>query len=80
VLGVALSLNNVGTGVGAGIAGVPPLATTVLAGAISLLCVGGGCRTGWSTARPVLGRRAPLAAGLVLVGIGAAMLSGAGQR
>jgi len=49
-----------------------------LAGTISLVCVGGGCRVGWFTARLVLGRRAPLAAGLVLVGIGAAMLLGAG--
>lgn len=76
-LGVALSLNNIGAGVGAGIAGIPPLATTALAGAISLVCVGGGSRVGWRVGRVVPGRRAPLVAGLVLVGVGTAMLSGA---
>jgi putative Mn2+ efflux pump MntP len=77
LLGVALSLNNVGSGVGAGIAGVPPLVTTVLAGGVSLLCVGGGSRVGASVGRRLLGRRAPLVAGVVLVGVGTAMLSGA---
>ena len=33
-LGIALSLNNIGAGVGAGVAGVPPLATSLLAGAL----------------------------------------------
>jgi putative Mn2+ efflux pump MntP len=77
LLGVALSLNNVGSGVGAGIAGVSPLVTTVLAGAVSLLCVGGGSRVGVSVGRRLLGRRAPLVAGVMLVGVGTAMLSGA---
>jgi putative Mn2+ efflux pump MntP len=75
-LGFALSLNNIGAGVGAGIAGVPPLATTLFAGAFSLLCVGGGSWTGKSLARPVLGNRAPLVSGLALVAIGIAMLPG----
>jgi putative Mn2+ efflux pump MntP len=78
LLGVALSMNNVGSGVGAGIAGVSPVITTVLAGVVSLLCVGGGSRVGASVGRRLLGRRAPLVAGVVLVGVGAAMLSGAG--
>ena len=78
VLGIALSLNNVASGVGAGVASVPPLATTLLAGAFSLLCVGGGSRVGWSVSRLFIGEQAPLFAGLVLVGVGAAVLSGAG--
>ena len=77
LLGVALSMNNVGSGVGAGIAGVSPLITTVLAGVVSILCVGGGSRVGVSVAHRLLGRRAPFVAGVVLVGVGAAMLSGA---
>lgn len=75
-IGVALSLNNIGTGVGAGVAGVSALATTLLAGALSLIFVGGGSRVGWSISRRV-GRRAPLIAGIVLIGLGAATLSGA---
>lgn len=74
-IGVALSLNNLGTGVGAGVAGVSPLATTVLAGAFSLICVGGGSHIGQSVSLR-LGPRAPLIGGIALIGLGAAMLSG----
>jgi putative Mn2+ efflux pump MntP len=77
-LAAALSLNNVGSGVGAGVAGVPPLTTTVLAGVFSLLCVGGGSRAGLTLGRIFLGRRAPLSAGLVLLAVGVATLCGAG--
>jgi putative Mn2+ efflux pump MntP len=77
VLGVGLSLNNIGSGVGAGIAGVSPLATTLLAGLFSLLAVGGGSRLGWSFGRLLFADRAQLVAGVLLVGVGAAMLAGA---
>jgi putative Mn2+ efflux pump MntP len=77
LLAIALSLNNVGTGVGAGIAGIPPLMTTVLAGAFSLLCVGGGSQVG-RRAGVLVGRHARLVAGLTLVCLGGAMLAGAG--
>jgi len=76
VLGVALSLNNIGSGVGAGIAGIPPLATTLLAGAFSLVAIGGGSSLGQCLRRPLLGDFAPLASGLALVAVGIAMLSG----
>lgn len=76
VLGVALSLNNVGTGVGAGVAGVPPLATTLLAGLFSLLAVGGGAAVGRLLTRPFTGGRARFVAGGVLVALGATMLPG----
>jgi putative Mn2+ efflux pump MntP len=77
VLGAALSLNNVASGVGAGLAGIPPLATTLLAGAFSLICVASGSFAGHVVGRLLLGRQAPLVSGLALVGIGIAMLSGA---
>ena len=77
LLAIALSLNNVGTGVGAGIAGIPPLITTLLAGAFSLCCVGGGSRVG-RRAGPLVGRHARLVAGLGLVCLGGAMLAGVG--
>jgi len=73
-LGIALSLNNVGAGVGAGVAGVPPLATSLLAGALSLICVGGGSALGGALGRLVLGPRAPLIAGLGLLTVGTMML------
>ncbi len=75
---VALSINNAATGVGAGIAGVPPLATAVLAGALSLICVGGGSRVGLSLGRLLGGAPASLTSGLILLGVGAAVLAGAG--
>jgi len=77
VLGVALSLNNIGSGLGAGIAGVPPVVTTLLAGLLSLLCVGGGSRLGRSLGRLLLPHLTQLVAGVVLVGLGVAMLAGA---
>jgi putative sporulation protein YtaF len=77
VLGVALSLNNIAAGIGAGVAGLPLLATTLLAGAFSLLCVGGGSFAGQVVGRLLPGRRAPLISGLVLLAIGIAMLAGA---
>lgn len=76
-IGVALSLNNVGAGVGAGIAGVSPPLTTLLAGAFSFICLGGGSRVGWSAGRSVFGRWAQLVAGVVLVGVGIATPLGA---
>jgi putative Mn2+ efflux pump MntP len=77
-LGVALALNNAATGVGAGVAGVSALATTLLAGALSLICVGGGSRVGQSLGRLVGDRRASLLSGVILLGVGAAILAGAG--
>jgi putative Mn2+ efflux pump MntP len=75
-LGVALSMNNLGTGLGAGVSGMPALATTVSAGLLSLACVGGGSDVGRSLGRLMLGRHAPLVAGMLLLAVGAAMLSG----
>ncbi len=78
VLGVALSLNNAATGVGAGVAGVSPLATTLLAGGLSLICIGGGARAGLALGRFVGDSRASLVAGLILLGVAAMILAGAG--
>jgi putative Mn2+ efflux pump MntP len=76
VFGVALSVNNLGTGVGAGVSGIPPLATTLSAGLLSLACLGGGCHFGRALGRLVLRRTAPLIAGTLLLAVGAAMLPG----
>ena len=76
VLGLALSLNNMGSGVGAGVAGISPLATTLFAGAFSLLSTGGGSSVAQYLRGSLLGDRAPLASGLALLAVGIAMLSG----
>jgi putative Mn2+ efflux pump MntP len=76
VLGAALSLNNLAAGVGAGISGIPPLATTLLVGALSLVCIGGGSRGGLSIGRRLGGRPASLIAGVILLGVGASIISG----
>jgi putative sporulation protein YtaF len=77
-LGIALSLNNVAAGLGAGAAGITPLTTTLLAGGFSLACVGGGSRIGWAIARHLTGRYAPTLGGAILVALGIASLAGAG--
>jgi len=76
-LGAALALNNVGVGVGAGVAGISPVLTTLLAGAASLVCVGAGSRAGRTLGRLDPGGWSPLVSGLILLGIGTAMLTGA---
>lgn len=75
-LGVALSVNNLGAGVGAGVAGVPLIGTTLVAGLLSLICVGGGSRLGRVLGAAFLPRRASVIAGLLLMLVGAAMLPG----
>jgi hypothetical protein len=48
----------------------------LLAGALSLICVGGGARIGRRAASAVAGHHAGLAAGVILVGVGAATALG----
>ncbi len=76
VVGVALSVNNLGAGIGAGVTGIPALATTISAGVFSLAFVGRGSHLGRVVGRLVLGRHAPRVAGLLLLAAGAAMLPG----
>jgi putative sporulation protein YtaF len=75
-LGVALALNNIASGVPAGAAGIPPILTTALAGALSLLCVGGGSRLGGAVSRRVAGRHAPALAGVMMLAVGALAATG----
>jgi putative Mn2+ efflux pump MntP len=77
-LGIALALNNIASDVGAGAAGIPPITTSLLAGAFSLLCVGAESKAGCSASHQLSGTRASLAAGLVLLTVGGAVLAGAG--
>jgi putative sporulation protein YtaF len=76
LLGIALTCNNVATGVGAGASGISPLVTAILSGVFSLLCVGGGCWLGATAGARLIGRFAPLVAGITLVGLGIALVAG----
>lgn len=75
VLGVSLSLNNIGTGVSGGAARLPLAATTVVTGALSLLAVGLGSRLGHAAGVRLPQFAASIAGGslLVIVGIGVAL-------
>jgi putative Mn2+ efflux pump MntP len=74
LLGVAFALNNAAGGA----VGISALATTLLAGTLSLICVGGGSRFGLSLGLLVGGGWASLLSELILVGVGAAILAGVG--
>lgn len=76
VLGVSLSLNNIGTGVGGGAARLPVATTTLIAGSLSLLAVGLGSRIGHSVGVRIPGRLASLAGGCLLVVVGAGLAIG----
>ncbi|HZG83526.1 sporulation membrane protein YtaF [Paenibacillus sp.] len=47
LLGLALSLDSLGAGIGAALIGFPPVATSLLIGAASGLCIAGGVRLGF---------------------------------
>jgi len=76
VLGVSLSLNNIGTGVGGGAARLPLAATTVVTGALSLLAVGLGSRLGRAAGLRVPRFAASIAGGSLLVIVGIALALG----
>lgn len=70
IAGLALSGNNLLTGVVSGASGVPPGVTTILVGIFSLICVGGGSRLGSITSVRLFNKVAPLVAGMLLVIVG----------
>jgi len=70
VLGLALTMSNLSTGLGAGLAGLNPLLTTALVFLFSLGTLWGGIQFGNRWASRWLGDRAGLVAGLLLVAIG----------
>ncbi|OAT85295.1 sporulation membrane protein YtaF [Desulfotomaculum copahuensis] len=70
ILGLALTMSNLSTGLGAGMVGLNPWLTTALVGIFSLLTLKGGIQFGNRYASRWLGDRAGLAAGLLLIIIG----------
>lgn len=69
-LGLALSLNCLASGFGAGVSGVSPAWTSLSVGVFSLVTVEIGVRAGHKIAKTWLGRYANLIAGLLLIGTG----------
>ncbi|WP_027417906.1 manganese efflux pump [Aneurinibacillus terranovensis] len=69
-LGLALALNGMTSGFGAGISGVSPLWTTLSIGIFSLLSVELGVRLGYKIGHSWLGRYSNFMAGMLLVVIG----------
>jgi putative sporulation protein YtaF len=69
-LGIALALNCIASGFGAGITGVSAWGTTVSIGAFSLLTVDLGVRAGAYIAQTWFGRFSNAIGGVILIGIG----------
>ncbi|BFT70729.1 manganese efflux pump [Paenibacillus sp. P36] len=69
-LGLALALNCIASGFGAGVTGVSALGTTLSIGVFSLLTVALGVRVGKQIAQTWFGRYSNAIGGLILIGIG----------
>lgn len=70
VLGLALTLNNLPNGVAAGMLKLPILSTTLLVVVLSILTIWVGIGIGMNIGTHWLGKRAGVASGLILMGIG----------
>ena len=69
LLAIALSLNNVGNGIGAGMAGINPLFTTIAVMLFSILMLWAGVTAGHH-GRRILGSFARVISGVLLVAVG----------
>ncbi|OBZ09185.1 MULTISPECIES: manganese efflux pump [Bacillales] len=69
-LGIALSLNCLATGFGAGVSGVSPFMTAISVGMFSLITVAIGVRIGHQIAKTWLGKYSNVIGGLILIAIG----------
>lgn len=73
-IGLVLALNNVGLGIGAGISGLPVLATSLLCAAASFVFTGAGCALGGRIVSGRLSKILEIASGLLVVGLGVSSL------
>lgn len=69
-LGVALAMNNIAIGIGAGATNVSPLLTTMFAGLFSLIFIGFGSKVGYVMARTWFGKYSGIIGGVLLFLIG----------
>jgi len=70
LLGLALSLDSLGAGIGAALIGFPPVATSLLIGAASGLCIAGGVKLGFLFAGLRWIERLTLLPGCILIVMG----------
>ncbi|TCP28949.1 putative sporulation protein YtaF [Scopulibacillus darangshiensis] len=70
VLGLALSLNAIGTAFGAGVTGLNPILTTLAIGVFSFFSIESGVRFGMRMNRSSVGKYTSLLSGLFLIIIG----------
>lgn len=69
-LGLTLSFNCIGTGIGAGLTGMEPISLACSVFIFSLLCISAGYWTGWKTASNRLERWSQVISGVLLMLIG----------
>jgi putative sporulation protein YtaF len=69
-LSIALALNNLATGLGAGATGISPISTTIAVGVFSLLFIRFGSKFGFTVSRSWLGSYSKIVAGILLILIG----------
>jgi putative sporulation protein YtaF len=69
-LGLALALNSIATGIGAGISGLSPFVTTLSVGLFSFITVGVGVSAGLKISHTWICKYADVIAGALLMGIG----------
>lgn len=70
LLGFALSLDSLGAGVGAALLGFPPVATALVIGAASGLCIGAGVKLGFLASGLSWAGKLPLLPGCILIIMG----------
>lgn len=70
VLGIALAVNNMANGIGAGMAGINPVMTSIAASIVSLFAIWIGIKLGHEYVHRWLGKLAAPAAGIILILIG----------
>lgn len=70
VLGVALAINNMANGIGAGMAGISPIGTSIVVFFISLFAIWIGIKLGHEYVHDRLGKLASPMAGIILIVIG----------
>lgn len=75
-IGLLLTLNNMGLGIGVGIAGLPILLTSAVCAAASFFFIGAGCMLGGRLRRLPLARYLEILSALLVLLLGAFALSG----
>lgn len=70
LIGLLLCINNIGIGIGGGMAGIPVLATPLLCAALSFVLIGLGCAVGRRIESPRLSRTLELVSAVLILLLG----------